>query len=327
MSANGSFLFKWSNFIRIAIVLSKKPNPMRIAITICFLSCSLIEYAQNTYAVDDYFISSNPSAFAEKKLFVSNTSSIADLNSSPTITPLFNNFFAFRQRVGSFSIGLNNGFNQWGDWKTVGAIISAAYSTKINRKLTLNSGLSASVRRDNLTFIECGTPPVTYFTLWNPPSYNMNIGMSLLHRNWTLGIAGNNLIRSEIIRFPYSSITPFSISTHFSYRFDLDTAKHISLTPSAFYSNTVVEKSHDFFVSLSLGLNKHSLGISSTLNHNVGIFYHYNFNNKFFIGGSIGNNYSLLSSNIFNNSYYSGMLRLGYSIPASKRSCIGNPSF
>ena len=292
---------------------------MRIILSLCFFTCFLNGYAQNMYAIDDYFISSNPSAFAEKKLYVSNTSSIADLNSGPSITPLFNNFFAFRQRVGSFSFGLNNGYSQWVDWKTVGASISTAYTTKISRKLTLNSGLSASVRRDNLTVFESASQ-------WNPPSYNLHVGMSLLHKNWTLGIAGNNLFRSEIIRFPYSYITPFSLSTHFAYRFDLDSAKHISLTPAIFYSNTVVEKSHNFFVSLTLGLKKHSLGITSTLNHNVGLFYQYNFNNKCFIGTSIGTTYSLLSSNIFEDNYYSGILRFGYSIPA-KLKFIGTPAF
>jgi hypothetical protein len=301
---------------------------MRIIITLCFLTFFLINYAQNTYAVDDYFISSNPSAFAEKTLYVGNTISLTNLSSiGPSTAPFFNNFFAIRQQVGSFSIGLNNGNNQWMDWKRTSTSINAAYTTKINQKLTLNSGLSASVRRDNLTFIEDVTTPATYFTLWNPPSYNMNIGMSLVHRNLTLGIAGNNLIRSEIIRFPYSYITPFSLSSHFSYRFDLDSAKHISLTPAVFYSNTVVEKSHDLFVSLSLGFKKHSLGITSTLNHNIGLFYQYHLTNKFFIGASLGNNYSLLSSNIFKNNYYSGTLRLGYSIPAIKRGCIGKRSF
>jgi hypothetical protein len=277
-------------------------------------------YAQNKYAIEDYFISSNPSAFAEKKLYVSNTSSIADLNSGPSFTPLFNNFFAFRQRVGSFSFGLNNGYGQIMDWKTVGTSISAAHTTKISRKLTLNSGLSASFRRDNLTVFESASQ-------WNPPSYNLHVGMSLLHKNWILGIAGNNLFRSEIIRFPYSYITPFSLSTHFAYRFDLDSAKHISLTPAIFYSNTVVEKSHNFFVSLTLGLKKHSLGITSTLNQNIGLFYQYNFNNKCFIGASIGNNYSALSSNMFQQNYYSGILRLGYSIPTKLRGCIGTPTF
>jgi len=276
-------------------------------------------YAQNKYAIEDYFISSNPSAFAEKKLYVSNTSSIADLNSGPSFTPLFNNFFAFRQRVGSFSFGLTNGYNQWVDWKTVGASISAAHTTKISRKLTLNSGLSASVLRDNLTVFESASQ-------WNPPSYNLHVGMSLLHKNWTLGIAGNNLFRSEIIRFPYSYITPFSLSTHFAYRFDLDSAKHISLTPAIFYSNTVVEKSHNFFVSLTLGVKKHNLGITSTLNHNVGLFYQYNFNNKCFIGASVGNNYSVFSSNMFQQNYYSGILRLGYSIP-TKLKLTGTPAF
>ena len=292
---------------------------MRIIISLILFICFLNGYAQNMYAIDDYFISSNPSAFAEKKLYVSNTSSIADLNSGPSITPLFNNFFAFRQRVGSFSFGLTNGYNQWVDWKTVGTSISSAYTTKISRKLTLNSGLSASVLRDNLTVFESASQ-------WNPPSYNLHVGMSLLHKNWTLGIAGNNLFRSEIIRFPYSYITPFSLSTHFAYRFDLDSAKHISLTPAVFYSHTVVEKSHNFFVSLTLGLKKHSLGITSTLNHNVGLFYQYNFNNKCFIGASVGNNYSALSSNMFQQNYYSGILRLGYSIPPTLK-FIGTPAF
>jgi hypothetical protein len=292
---------------------------MRIIISLILFICFLDGYTQNTYAIEDYFISNNPSAFAEKKLYVSNTSSIADLNSGPSITPLFNNFFAFRQRVGSFSFGLTNGYNQWVDWKTVGTSISSAYTTKISRKLTLNSGLSASVLRDNLTVFESASQ-------WNPPSYNIHVGMSLLHKNWTLGIAGNNLFRSEIIRFPYSYITPFSLSTHFAYRFDLDSAKHISLTPAIFYSNTVVEKSHNFFVSLTLGLKKHNLGITSTLNQNIGLFYQYNFNNKCFIGASIGNNYSALSSNMFQQNYYSGILRLGYSIP-TKLKFIGTPSF
>lgn len=292
---------------------------MRIIISLILFICFLNGYAQNKYAIEDFFISSNPSAFAEKKLYVSNTSSIADLNSGPSFTPLFNNFFAFRQRVGSFSFGLTNGYNQWGDWKTVGTSISAAHTTKISRKLTLNSGLSASVLRDNLTVFESASQ-------WNPPSYNLHVGMSLLHKNWTLGIAGNNLFRSEIIRFPYSYITPFSLSTHFAYRFDLDSAKHISLTPAIFYSNTVVEKSHNFFVSLTLGLKKHSLGITSTLNHNVGLFYQYNFNNKCFIGASVGNNYSVFSSNMFQQNYYSGILRFGYSIP-TKLKLTGTPAF
>ena len=299
---------------------------MRIIISLILFICFLNGYAQNKYAIEDYFISSNPSAFAEKKLYVSNTSSITDLNSGPSFTPLFNNFFAFRQRVGSFSFGLNNGYGQIMDWKTVGTSISAAHTTKISRKLTLNSGLSASVSRNNLTYVETTTPPFYYQFFWNPPSYNMNIGMSLLHKNWTLGIAGNNLFRSKITRFPYSYVTPFSLSTHFAYRFDLDSAKHISLTPAIFYSNTVVEKSHNFFVSLTLGLKKHNLGITSTSNHNVGLFYQYNFNNKCFIGTSIGTTYSLLSSNIFEDNYYSGILRFGYSIP-TKLKFIGTPSF
>ena len=300
---------------------------MRIIISLILFICFLNGYAQNKYAIEDYFISSNPSAFAEKKLYVSNTSSITDLNSGPSFTPLFNNFFAFRQRVGSFSFGLNNGYGQIMDWKTVGASISAAHTTKISRKLTLNSGLSASVSRNNLTYVETTTPPFYYQFFWNPPSYNMNIGMSLLHKNWTLGISGNNLFRSKITRFPYSYVTPFSLSTHFAYRFDLDSAKHISLTPAIFYSNTVVEKSHNFFVSLTLGLKKHNLGITSTSNHNVGLFYQYNFNNKCFIGTSIGTTYSLLSSNIFEDNYYSGILRFGYSIPTKLRGCIGTPTF
>lgn len=299
---------------------------MRIVIFLCFFICFLNGYAQSLYAIDDYFISSNPSAFAEKKLYVSNTSSIADFNSSPSITPLFNNFFAFRQRVGSFSFGLNNGYSKIMDWKNFGTSISAAYTTKISRKLTLNGGLSASVRRDNLTFVECATPPFNSLTLWNPPSHNLNVGMSLVHKKWTLGIAGNNLIRSEIIRFPYSYITPFALSSHFSYRFDLDSAKHISLTPAVFYSHTVVEKSHNFFVSLTLGLYQHSLGVTSTLNHNVGLFYHYHLKNNFFIGASVGTTYSMLSSNVFQQNYYSGILRLGYSIQP-KLKFIGTPSF
>ena len=71
---------------------------------------------------------------------------------------------------------------------------------------------------------------------------------------------------------------------------------------------------------------KHSLGVTSTLNHNVGLFYQYHLKNNFFIGASVGTTYSMLSSNVFQQNYYSGILRLGYSIQP-KLKCIESPSF
>jgi hypothetical protein len=273
--------------------------------------------------MDDYFNASNPSAFAEKKVYTSNTSMYANIETIPN----YNNFFSFKQQVGSFSLGLNNEFNQLSDWKTIANSFSAAYTFKINRNLTLNSGLGLSMRRDNIPYIECLTPPVSYITLWNPTSYSLNIGMSLTSKKWTFGLAVNNVNRAEIKRYPYTFQSSINFSANTSYRFDLDSAKHFSLTPSLFYRLNEGQF-HDFFFNLTFKAYQHSTGFFSTLNHNIGIFYQYNFKNNLSIGASISNNYSLLSSNMFETNYLTGMLRLSYAISSKVAYKIsGTPSF
>jgi hypothetical protein len=258
--------------------------------------------------MDDYFNANNPSAFAEKKIYMSNTSMYSRFG----MIPNYFNFFSLKQQVGSFSLGLNNGFSQWSDWKVVSNTINAAYSFKINRNLILNSGLGLNSRRDNMTFIDSTTPPIDYYTLWNPTSYNVNMGISLVSKKWTFGLAANNLNRAEIRNYPYSYQSPVTIATNASYRFDLDSAKHFSLTPSLFYRRDVDNNFDDFFFNLTFKAYQHRTGFFSTLNHNIGIFYQYQFKNNLSIGASLNNNYSLLSSNMFETNYLSGMLRLSY---------------
>lgn len=296
---------------------------MRSLILCCFLSIVSPYFAQNTYSVDDYFNANNPSAFAEKKLYTSNTSMYSRFGTIPN----YNNFFSLKQQVGSFSLGLNNGFNQWSEWKVVSNTIHAAYSLKINRNLTLNTGLGLSSRRDNMTFIDNTTPPIDYYTLWNPTSYHVNIGISLVSKKWTFGLAGNNLNRAEITNYPYTYKSSMSIAANASYRFDLDSAKHFSLTPSLFYRRDVNNHFDDFFFNLTFKAYQHRTGFFSTLNHNIGIFYQYNFKNILSIGASVNNNYSLLSSNMFNQNYLSGMLRLSYVISQRGYRTLINPSF
>jgi hypothetical protein len=274
--------------------------------------------------MDDYFNASNPSAFAEKKVYTSNTSMYYKIGSLDNI----HNFFSIKQQVGSFSFGVNNNFNQMSDWKTIANSFSAAYTFKINRNLTLNSGLGLSTRRDNLTFIDSSTPPINYFTLWNPTSYSMNIGFSLVSKKWTFGLAANNLNRAEIRNYPYSYQSPVTIATNASYRFDLDSAKHFSLTPSLYYQRYLDYNSNDFFFNLTFKAYQHSSGLFSTLNNNIGVFYQYNFKNNLSMGASISNNYSLLSSNMFETNYLTGMLRLSYAIsPKVIYKISGTPSF
>ena len=296
---------------------------MRSIILYFFLIISSSFFAQSTYSMDDYFNASNPSAFAEKIVYISNTSMYSKFG----LIPNYYNFFSLKQQVGSCSFGWNNGSNQWSDWKVHSNTLNAAYSIKINRKLTLNTGLGLSMRRDNMTFFDSTTPPIDHFTLWNPTSYSMNIGMSLVSKKWTFGLAVNNINRSEIINFPYSYKTPMTIATNASYRFDLDSAKHFSLTPALFYRLGVNDQFSDFFANLTFKAFQHSSGFSSTLNHNIGIFYQFEFKNKLSIGASLNNNYSLLSSNMFNQNYLSGMLRLSYVISQRGYRTLINPSF
>jgi hypothetical protein len=274
--------------------------------------------------MDDYFNAGNPSAFAEKKLYASNTSMYFNIGS----TDNFRNFISLKQQVGSFSLGLNNEFNQQYNWKVISNTLNAAYSAKINRNLTLNSGLGLSMRRDNMTFTENTTPPIESFTLWNPASYCFNVGASLVSKKWTIGLAANNLNRAEITTFPYTYKSSMSISANASYHFDLDSAKHFSLTPALFYRKGVNDQSNDFFFNLEFKAYQHRTGLFSTLNNNIGVFYQYRFRNNLSIGASISNNYSLLSSNMFEQNYLSGMLRLSYALPSKASYKItGTPSF
>lgn len=297
---------------------------MRSILFFSFLLISSSFFAQSTYSMDDYFNASNPSAFAEKKLYTSNTSMYSRFG----MIPNYYNFFSLKQQVGSFSFGLNNGFSQWSDWKVISNTLNAAYSAKINRNLTLNSGLGLSMRRDNMTFMDSPNPPIDYFTLWNPASYSLNIGASLVGKKWTFGLAANNVNRAEITTYPYTYKSSMTIAGNASYRFDLDSAKHFSLTPALFYRRGVNDQFDDFFFNLTFKAYQHSTGFFSTLNHNIGIFYQYRFKNNLSIGASMNNNYSLLSSNIFKQNYLSGMLRLSYAIsPKVNYRITGTPSF
>lgn len=297
---------------------------MRSIILFLFLSLVSPYFAQSTYSMDDYFNASNPSAFAEKKVYTSNTSMYSRMQNTPNLS----NFIALKQQVGSFSFGLNNEFSQWFEWKTISTTFNAAYSAKINRKLTLNTGLGLSMRRDNLTFTDNTAPPIESFTLWNPASYCLNVGVSLVSKKWTFGLAGNNLNRMELVTYPYTYKSSMTISANASYRFDLDSAKHFSLTPALFYRKGVNDQSNDFFFNLTFKAYQHSTGFFSTLNHNIGIFYQYRFKNNLTLGASINNNYSLLSSNIFTQNYLSGMLRLSYALSSKASYKIsGTPSF
>jgi hypothetical protein len=184
------------------------------------------------------------------------------------------------------------------------------------------------MRRDNIPYIECLTPPVSYFTLWNPASYSVNVGVSLVSKKWTFGLAANNLNRAEIRNYPYSYHSPVTIATNASYRFDLDSAKHFSLTPSLYYQRYLDYNSNDFFFNLTFKAYQHSSGLFSTLNNNIGVFYQYGFKNNLSLGASISNNYSLLSSNMFETNYLTGMLRLSYAIsPKVIYKISGTPSF
>lgn len=297
---------------------------MRSIILCSFLLISTRFFSQFTYSMDDYFNASNPSAFAEKRLYTSNTSMYSKIATTDNI----HNFFSIKQQVGSFSLGVNNEYSQHSEWKVISSTLNAAYSAKINRNLTLNSGLGLSMRRDNMYFGDCLTPPVSYFTLWNPASYGVNVGVSLVSKKWTFGFTGSNLNRSEITNYPYTYKSSMTIAANASYRFDLDSAKHFALTPAIFYRRGINDKFDNYFFNLTFKAYQHSTGLFSTLNNNIGVFYQYNFKNNLSMGASISNNYSLLSSNMFETNYLTGMLRVSYALPAKTSYKItGTPSF
>jgi len=281
-------------------------------------------FGQSTYSIDDYFNTSNPSAFAEKKMYFSNSNRYSKLGQ----TGIFNNFFSFKQSVKSFSFGLNNEYFQIDQWKVVLNTLNTAYSVKINRKFILNSGVGLSIHRDNMTFMDSTNPPISSFTLWNPSNYSLHVGFSLVSKKSCFGISANNLNRATRMTYPYSYQTPISLSANVSHRFDLDSAKHFSFTPSLFYQYDVNNQFHDVFLNLKFTAFQHNIGFYTTFQHNLGLFYQFRFKNQLSIGASINNNYSWFSSNIFNQNYLSGMLRLSYVIsPKVIYKSTGTPSF
>lgn len=297
---------------------------MRFIIFLFFLSFLSPSFGQSMYSADDYFNASNPSAFAEKLIYTSNSTMIGKLGQTST----YNNFFSIKQRVKSFSFGLNNEYYQWDQWKVVLNTVNGAYSMKINRNLILNSGIGLSMHRDNMTFVDSAVLPISNFTLWNPTNYSLHVGFSLVGKKSIIGISANNLNRATRITYPYSYQIPISLSANASYRIDLDSAKHFSFTPSLYYQYDVDNHYHDVFLNLNFRAFQHSIGIYTTFQHNLGLFYQFHFKNHISIGASLNNNYSLLSSNIFNQNYLSGMLRLSYAIsPKVTYRTLINPSF
>lgn len=297
---------------------------MRYITFLLFLSLSSPFLAQFSYSADDYFNATNPSAFAEKKIYTSNT---VNYSRMATVSNL-HNFFSLKQQIGSFSFGLNNELYESSSQKSIGTSLSTSYSWKMTRKLLLNSGLSLGMYRDNLTIGDCATPPVDYNTYWNPAIYSLNIGMSLVSKKWSIGLAGLNLNRPIRTMYAFTNKSPIYISANASYRFQLDSANHFSLTPSLFYQLDVNDSFHQRFLSLKFDAYQHSIGVLSQLSQNFGLFYEYKFKNKLSLGAAMNSSYSALSSNIFNQSYLSYMFRVSYSIPSKfVYKFTGTPSF
>jgi hypothetical protein len=273
--------------------------------------------AQQFYNTDDYFSISNPSAFAERKIYATG---VFNYNSSNSLNSNYS-YAVFKQTIKKtrFSVGLNGDFQNFGILKSTRGSLQVAYSYPLTRKLTLNSGLGINATKDNYNYFESVYP--IKFRNWNPAYAGIDAGVSLLFKKFNVGFSVTNLNQGKRIIDTIQSKTDSYLTFFGSHDFKLDSVGKFHLVPSLF----VEYSSNGFFssyINLRFNFSKHSAFYQQ---HSVGLgygrcnpslFYQYRFSNGITVGASVGRYLSKFYS--ANNSWNS-ILRLNYELNVRRR--------
>lgn len=294
-------------------------------LVVTFFFVPLIISAQRFYNTDDYFSISNPSAFAEKKIYATGVFNVYNpfsLNNNYT-------YALYKQNINRtrFSVGFNGDFQNFGILKSTRGAMQLAHSWRLTRKLSLNSGLGINASKDNFKYY--GSVYPIKFSNWNPTCIGIDAGLTLRSKKWIVGFSVINLNQGKRIIDTTQTKTNAYLTFLGSYDFKLDSLGKFHLVPSLF-----IEYSPNGFVSsyfnLKFNFKKHyafypchSLGFGYTLS-NPSLFYEYRFGNGITIGASVGKYLSKLHN--YSNSW-NGMLRLNYTLNGRRRNYHVAPNF
>lgn len=297
---------------------------MRKSILILFL-LPFVCQSQLFYNTDDYFSIANPSAFAEKKMYTTGVFSLNNLYASNT----HYSYAIYKQTIPKtrFSVGINGDFQNFGILKSTRGAMQLAYSWRLTRKLSLNSGLGINATKDNFRYSESVYP--IKFSNWNPAYVGIDAGVTMLSRKWKVGFSVINLNQGKRIIDTIKTKADAYFTFLGSYDFKLDSVGRFHLVPSL-----IIEYSPNGFISTYFNLkfnfskhyafyDRHSVGFGFTRS-NPSLFYEYRFGNGITIGASVGR---YLSKFYFANNFWNGMLRLNYTLNGSRRNYHVAPNF
>ena len=281
---------------------------MKIIFYIC-LVFPIFCFSQISFNSEDPFTLNNPSSFSNQKMY---STGLVNFGSFENLNYL-SAFLLYKQKIKSFSIGLNSELTRFNSFLLSKSELQIAYSYRINRKFTINSGLGLTGRTDN------------YFSVdqWNPPYFGLNAGISLVSEKGQVGLSFLNVTsESRMIDSLIFRVTSYA-SIFGSYDFKLDSLGKFHLVPSL-YMEVGPTGFYSSLFNLKFNFSIHSLGFSYT-RLQPSIFYHYLFKNGINLGFSLGKYFSPLN-NSFDNSW-NGMLRFNYTMKPKQYRSIGTPSF
>ncbi|MFY7667661.1 MAG: type IX secretion system membrane protein PorP/SprF [Crocinitomicaceae bacterium] len=274
---------------------------MRYVVLILF-SVPFFSLSQRFYNTDDYFSISNPSAFADKKIYVTGVFNFNNLNSVSSNY----SYATFKHNIKKtrISVGFNGDFQNFGVFKSTRGALQVAHSWILSRKLILNSGLGLNATKDNFKYFESDYP--IKFRNWNPAYIGIDAGVNLLSRKWNVGFSVTNLNQGKRFIDTIQSKMESYLTFFGSYDFKLDSVGKFHLVPSLF----VEYSSNGFFSSyINLKFNfcrspiyhqPQTIGIGYGRS-NPALFYQYKFHNGITVGASIGKYISKLQTK--NNSW------------------------
>ncbi len=285
---------------------------MRI-LFVLFLFIPVFGKSQLFYNTDDYFSLSNPSAFAEKRIYTTGLFNFNNFNAPNTNY----SYVIYKQNIGGISIGVNGDFQNFGILKSTRGALQVGYPCRLTRKLTLNSGIGINATKDNYMYAFADKP--VEIIKWNPAYIGVDAGISLFSKKWNVGFSVMNLNQGKRMIDTLKFSTIMYLNFFGSYDLKLDSLSKFHLVPSLFIQYSP-EGFYSSYFNLKLNFLAHSIGFGY-MRSNPSLFYEYRFRKRITIGASIGKYFSPF--HLENNSW-NGMLRINYELK-NRRLISTNP--
>lgn len=254
--------------------------------------------SQQFYNTEDYFTRYNPSGLSKKDIYVTGLFNLSDVQST-------NNHFTYlnyKQKFKNVSFGLNGDYQQFSSIKAMRVGLQFAYSWKISRAYTLNSGLGLNMCNDNLLYYNLSSA-----NHWNPSYFGFDVGVSIVSKKFGIGVSSSNIFTSNRFIETTKMDIPMSFTAFGSYDFNLDSSGNFHLVPSIFvefYSRGLVTTMYN----LRFDFKSNTIGTGFNRGY-ISLFYQYQFKNKINLGVSLGRYRSILGNGMDG---WNPMIRLNY---------------